>query len=142
MFLALHNIFETVFITCRSTQSYRFHSLTITHLFPSFNDEYLLNQIILLNSNRNRNVEHLNGTAAWVMCRVFTYQILRPKRLTSETGDAVARQDTSALTADLFGPHDSHDENPPQGQKYLETRIRQTHYRVTNRPRNIAFVPV
>mgnify|MGYP004583961389 CR=1 FL=1 len=44
------------------------------------------------------------------------------------------------MTADFFGPHDSHDESPPQGQKYLETRIRQTHYRDTNCPRNISFL--
>lgn len=59
----------------------------------------------------------------------------------SEIGNAVAQQDTATLTADFFGPHNSHDENPPQGQKYFETRIRQTHYRVTNCPRNVAFVP-
>lgn len=52
----------------------------------------------------------------------------------------MAQQGTATLTADFFGPHDSHNENPPQGQKYLETRIRQTHYRATNRPRIVAFV--
>lgn len=71
---------------------------------------------------------------------LFTYQITSPKWLTSENDDAVARQDTATVTTSFFGPHDSHDENPPQGQKYLETRIRQTHYRVTNRPRNIFFL--
>lgn len=57
----------------------------------------------------------------------------QPEQLTNEADDAATLQDAAALTGGPFGPGDSLDENPPQGQKYFETGVRQTHSRVTHR---------
>lgn len=67
----------------------------------------------------------------FLSCALLTEET-GPERLTNETDDAATLRDAAALTAGPFGPRDSVDENPPQGQKYLETRVRQTHSRVTS----------
>jgi hypothetical protein len=72
---------------------------------------------------------------------VGTYRVSRRRRLTtrdSVAADTATRRDAAALTARLFGPRqDSHDEDSPQGQKQLETGIRQTH----TRSRSASTVP-